>query len=178
MAELSTVCTTRFDSPIGSLGVASTEVGLAYVALPHASGRGLEGHLAQHFPRVPVVEDAAANQLAVAQILSFLEGATTAFELALDLRGTPFQREVWQTLREIPFGETRSYAQVAQAVRRPTALRAVGSANGANPVSLVVPCHRVVSSDGSLGGYGGGRELKARLLAMERSHVSADGRLL
>ena len=178
MAELSTVYTTRFDSPIGSLGVASTELGLAYVALPHASGRGLEGHLAQHFPSARVGEDIAANQSAVTQILAFLEGATTVFELALDLRGTPFQCEVWQTLREIPFGETRSYAQVAQSVCRPTAFRAVGSANGANPVSLVVPCHRVVSSDGSLGGYGGGRELKARLLAMERSHVSADGRLL
>ena len=178
MAELSTVLTARFDSPIGSLGVASTELGLAYVALPHASGRGLEGHLAKHFPSAQVAEDIAANQSAVEQILSYLEGTTRAFELALDLRGTPFQCEVWQELREIPFGETRSYAQVARAVRRPTALRAVGAANGANPVSLVVPCHRVVSSDGSLGGYGGGRELKARLLAMERSHVSADGRLL
>ena len=120
MAELSTVYTTRFDSPIGSLGVASTELGLAYVALPHASGRGLEGHLAKHFLSAQVAEDIAANQSAVEQIHSYLEGTTRAFELALDLRGTPFQCEVWQALREIPFGDTRSYAQVARAVRRPT----------------------------------------------------------
>jgi len=177
MAGLSTVYTTRFDSPIGTLGVASTELGLAYVALPHASGRALEGHLAQWFATAPRLEDLSPNQRAVEQILAFLEGETQVFELALDLRGTPFQCEVWQALCEIPFGETRSYAEVAQRVKRPRALRAVGAANGANPVSLVVPCHRVVASDGTLGGYGGGRELKARLLAMERSH-SGDERLL
>ena len=121
MAELSTVYTTRFDSPIGSLGVASTDLGLAYVALPHASGRGLEGHLAHWFPGACRVEEVAANQPAVEQILAYLEGGERIFELALDLRGTPFQCEVWQALREIPFGETRSYAQVARAVRRPTA---------------------------------------------------------
>jgi len=178
MAEVSTVYTTRLDSPIGTLGLASTELGLAYVALPHASGRGLEGHLAQWFEGSQRLADVAPNQRAAEQILAFLEGELRAFDLALDLRGTAFQCEVWQALREIPFGETRSYAQVAREVRRPSALRAVGAANGANPVSLVVPCHRVVASDGSLGGYGGGRELKARLLAMERSHSGGTDRLL
>lgn len=178
MAELSILYSTRFDSPIGTLGVASTELGLAYVALPHASGRGLEGHVAQWFAGASRLEDVSPNQCAVEQILAFLEGGTRVFELALDLRGTPFQCEVWQALREIPFGETRSYAQVARSVRRPRALRAVGAANGANPISLVVPCHRVVASDGSLGGYGGGRDLKARLLAMERSRAGDEGRLL
>ena len=99
------------------------------------------------------------------------------FDLALDLRGTPFQREVWAALLDIPYGETRSYVEVGRAVGRPRASRAVGGANNANPIALVVPCHRVIAADGSLGGYGGGLELKARLLAMERSHPSL-GQLL
>ena len=100
--------------------------------------------------------------------------AEQPFEIQLDLRGTPFQHAVWAALLEIPYGERRSYKDIAIAVGRPTALRAVGSANNANPVSLIVPCHRVIASDGSLGGYGGGLELKARLLAMERSRPSRD----
>ena len=89
------------------------------------------------------------------------------FDLLLDLRGTDFQRQVWGELQKIPFGDQRSYREIAMAVGRPKAVRAVGSANGSNPVSLVVPCHRVINSDGKLGGYGGGLPLKARLLAME-----------
>ena len=118
------------------------------------------------------------NRVAASQILQYLEGKRTEFELPLDLRGTPFQRLVWGKLLEIPYGETRSYQEIARAVRRPRALRAVGNANGANPVSLVVPCHRVVASGGKLGGYGGGLSLKARLLAMERAHRPSQGCLL
>jgi len=81
---------------------------------------------------------------------------------------------VWAELQTIPYGETRSYQEVASAVGRPRAVRAVGAANGANPISIVVPCHRVIASDGKLGGYGGGLELKARLLAMERTHATGD----
>ncbi len=86
----------------------------------------------------------------------------------LDPRGTEFQLRVWNALREIPYGETRSYAEVAAQVGTPRAVRAVGTANGANPLSLVIPCHRVIASGGKLGGYGGGLDLKARLLAMEQ----------
>ena len=110
------------------------------------------------------------------QLLEYFEGKRTAFDLPLDLRGTPFQLEVWRALLAIPYGETRSYAEIARAVGRPAAVRAVGAANGANPIAIVVPCHRVIAADGSLGGYGGGLELKARLLAMERS--GAPGALL
>ena len=85
---------------------------------------------------------------------------------------------MWRALREIPYGETRTYAEIAAAVGRPAATRAVGAANGANPLSLVVPCHRVVASGGGLGGYGGGLDLKARLLAMERAHHPSQGWLL
>ncbi len=99
------------------------------------------------------------------------------FELPLDLRGTPFQRAVWEALQEIPYGETRSYAEIARRVGQPNAVRAVGAANGANPVALIVPCHRVIASGGKLGGYGGGLALKGKLLAMERSRP-AQGQLL
>ena len=108
----------------------------------------------------------------------YLEGRRTAFDLPLDLRGTEFQLRVWAALRGIPYGETRSYREVARALQRPRAVRAVGSANGANPLPLVIPCHRVVASDGKLGGYGGGLALKAKLLAMERSQHPAQGCLL
>jgi O-6-methylguanine DNA methyltransferase len=160
------------DSPIGSLRLASTEVGLAYVALPHASGRGLSGFLRRALPEARVTEGFEPNRVASRQICDYLEGKRCEFDLPLDLRGTPFQLDVWRALREIPYGETRSYADIARVVGRPAATRAVGAANGANPLSLVVPCHRVVASGGGLGGYAGGLDLKARLLAMERSQAT------
>jgi methylated-DNA-[protein]-cysteine S-methyltransferase len=172
------VHTAQLDSPIGPLRLASTRVGLAYVELPHASGCGLEGWLRRRLPDARRQEGFAPNRAAAAEILEYLEGKRTEFGIPLDLRGTEFQRRVWNALLEIPYGETRSYHTVARSIGRPRAVRAVGAANGANPVSLVVPCHRVIAADGRLGGYGGGLELKARLLAMERAHAPASGRLL
>ena len=163
------VYTSWLAAPIGALRLASTAKGLAFLELPHASGRGLEGWLRRCLPDARCSESEAAHREAGSQLLEYLEGARTRFELPLDLRGTPFQLRVWEALLEIPYGETRSYREIARAVRKPDAVRAVGSANGANPVALVVPCHRVIQSGGRLGGYGGGLELKARLLAMERS---------
>lgn len=87
--------------------------------------------------------------------------------------GTPFQLQVWRAVATIPFGETRTYAEIARVIGRPAATRAVGAANGANPLPLVIPCHRVIGSDGSLTGYGGGIALKARLLAWERGELGA-----
>jgi O-6-methylguanine DNA methyltransferase len=171
------VHTAQIDSPIGSLRVASTERGLAYVGLPSASGRGLRGWLERSVPGARCADGFAPNRAAIAQILEYLEGKRVAFDLPLDLRGTDFQTAVWQALLEIPYGETRSYAEIARRVGRPKAVRPVGAANGANPVALVVPCHRAIASDGGLGGYGGGLRLKAKLLAMERSRPS-QGKLL
>jgi O-6-methylguanine DNA methyltransferase len=169
-----TVHIAQSNSPIGLLRIASTQKGLAYVELPHPSGMGLSSWLEHNVPDAKCVDDMGPNRAPIEQILEFLDGQRNDFEIQLDLRGTPFQHAVWAALLEIPYGEHRSYKDIACAVDRPTALRAVGSANNANPVSLVVPCHRVIASDGSLGGYGGGLELKARLLAMEGSGPSRD----
>ena len=98
---------------------------------------------------------------------AYLRGELTRFSVSLDLQGTPFQLSVWQALREIPYGEVRSYAAIAQAIGRPAAVRAVGAANGANPVPVIVPCHRVIGSNGELVGFGAGVEWKLRLLGTE-----------
>ncbi|MDH5307253.1 MAG: methylated-DNA--[protein]-cysteine S-methyltransferase [Myxococcales bacterium] len=172
-----TVYVARVDTPIGPLRVASTASGLAYVELPHESGSGLRGWAHRVLPHAQLLEGFAPNRAAITQLQEYLAGKRTDFELPLDLRGTAFQVTVWTALRGIPYGETRTYAEIARAVERPRALRAVGAANGANPLALVVPCHRVVASGGKLGGYAGGLELKARLLAMEQSRP-ARGALL
>jgi len=176
---METVHLGEFESPIGPLRILSTARGLAYLELPHANGRGLAGWLSRYAPGAKPVPAFAPNRAAIAQVLEYLEGKRTVFGLPLDLRGTPFQLDVWRELLGIPYGETRSYGQVARAIGQPLACRAVGAANGANPLPLVVPCHRVVASHG-LGGYGGGLALKRRLLALERSTGAAprQGRLL
>lgn len=102
------------------------------------------------------------------QLHAYAAGRLARFDLKLSTGGTPFQRQVWAALLEIPTGETRTYGQIARAVGRPEAARAVGAANGANPVMLVTPCHRVIGADGSLTGFGGGLELKAAMLDFER----------
>ena len=101
----------------------------------------------------------------------YFAGELREFALPLAPEGTPFQLRVWAELCRIPYGSTISYAELARRIGEPKAVRAVGAANGANPIAIVVPCHRVIAADGSLGGYGGGLALKARLLAMERSRA-------
>src|SRR5437016_2242711 len=104
---------------------------------------------------------------AAKQLRAYLAGDLRVFDLPLDMQGTVFQKRVWNELEKIPYGETRSYQQIAVAVGAPQAVRAVGAANGANPVPIVVPCHRVIGSSGKLTGYGGGLPLKKRLLELE-----------
>ena len=101
----------------------------------------------------------------------YFAGTRRSFDLPFDLQGTEFQLEVWRALAEIPYGETRTYGEQAAALGRPRAVRAVGSANGRNPLSIVLPCHRVVGSDGALRGFAGGLEVKAALLAFEHGQV-------
>ena len=167
LSEMEVLFTTRFDSPIGPLRIVSSEKGLAYVELPHANGRGFAGWKRTHAHRAEVVERRAAHDDTIDQLLEFLEGGRRVFSLDLDLRGTPFQLAVYGQVAKIAYGETLSYSDIAQAIGRPKAVRAVGAANGANPIPLVIPCHRVIARGGALQGYAGGLDLKARLLAME-----------
>ena len=115
--------------------------------------------------------DHAAFREATAQLGAYFAGELQSFDLELAPRGTPFQLEVWQALRTIPYGETRSYGQLAAQVGRPGASRAVGAANGSNPISIVVPCHRVIGADGKLTGFGGGLPRKQWLLSMEQGQA-------
>ncbi len=176
---METVHLAEFESPLGPLRILCTARGVAYLELPHANGRGLAGWLSRHAPDAKIVEAFAPNRAAVAQVVEYLAGKRTGFALPLDLRGTPFQKKVWQELLRIPYGETRSYHEVAHAIGEPSAARAVGGASGANPVALIVPCHRVVAARG-LGGYAGGLALKRHLLALERTRATAprQGRFL
>jgi methylated-DNA-[protein]-cysteine S-methyltransferase len=155
----------RVDSPVGRLELVATDAGLAAVLWPNdRPGRvrlAIDGEDAAH----PVLADAAR------QLLEYFERRRTRFELPLDPAGTPFQRLVWHALLTIPYGETRSYAEIARQIGRPAAVRAVGAANGRNPLSIVTPCHRVVGSNGTLTGFAGGLEVKAYLLALEQQGV-------
>jgi O-6-methylguanine DNA methyltransferase len=147
-------------SPIGELVVEADDEAVTAVWLP---GRRPErADLATGSGRLPEALRAAARQLE-----EYFARRRRRFDLPLRLGGTPFQRQVWQTLADIGYGETWSYGELAAAVGRPAAFRAVGQANGANPIPIVLPCHRVVASGGRIGGYGGGLEMKRRLLALE-----------
>ena len=117
--------------------------------------------------------DGVAFPDAVEQLESYFAGERTEFDLELELLGTPFQRSVWAALLTIPYGETRSYGEIAAQIGSPGAFRAVGLANGHNPIGIIVPCHRVIGSNGSLTGYGGGLDRKRALLALEKSRNPA-----
>jgi AraC family transcriptional regulator, regulatory protein of adaptative response / methylated-DNA-[protein]-cysteine methyltransferase len=157
---------TTAESPLGNLLVAATDKGVCTVSL-RESEEGAEDTLRARFPRAEIRRDDAALKPALNSVLARIAGRRLDDALPLDLQGTDFQREVWNELLAIPPGSTRSYLDVAQAIKRPKATRAVAQACGANPVAVVVPCHRVVMSDGSIGGYSGLPGVKKALLAAE-----------
>jgi methylated-DNA-[protein]-cysteine S-methyltransferase len=150
---------TTIDSPLGALLVARDDEGITAVLLP--SGKR---------PAVPAadwVRDDAAFDDARSQLAEYFAGERTAFDLPLHMIGSEFQRRVWTALRDIPCGETASYGAIAEQIGAPGAARAVGLANGQNPIAIIVPCHRVIGADGSLTGYGGGLPAKQWLLSHE-----------
>lgn len=154
------------DSHLGKVLIAASEKGLCAVSL-RESDAGAEESLGARFPRATIVRDDDALRHQLAAVLDRISGRRLDDALPLDLHGTEFQREVWHQLLAIPPGKTRSYLDVAQAIDRPKATRAVAQACGANPVAVVVPCHRVVMSDGSIGGYSGLPGVKKALLDAE-----------
>lgn len=154
-----------FDSPIGPLVVAAVDGAIAHLLLPKG---GKPAHVAPEWHRAP-----AQLRDARAQLAAYFAGKLLAFDLDLAPRGTEFQRSVWSELRRIPYGDTTSYIELARRIGNPNAMRAVGAANGANPIAIVVPCHRVIGHDGQLVGFGGGLPAKRWLLDHERRHAPA-----
>lgn len=151
------------DSPVGKLKLVASEIGLIAVLWENDNPRRV--------PLTSLLEDNHQNILLEAerQLKQYFAGERSSFSIPLDMRGTPFQKDVWRALQAIPFGETLSYGQIASKLGRPSASRAVGAANGRNPISIVVPCHRVIGSTGKLTGFAGGLNAKAHLLNLEKA---------
>jgi len=158
---------TAFGTALGVVLVAATDRGVCSIKLGE-SPRKLRRLLAEEFSEAELVEDARALAGVRKSIADFLRGETSLARVPVDVRGTAFQRKVWEELRRIPRGETRSYAEIARAIGSPGAQRAVGSACGANPAAIIIPCHRALRSDGGLGGYAWGVERKKKLLEIEK----------
>lgn len=157
-----------FEFRIGKILLAASPRGLCAVKLGDDAG-SLRRLLQAEFCEAELVEDTAALQAHRREVAAFLGGKAGLERVPIDIRGTVFQRKVWDALRRIPRGETRTYKDIARAIGSPAAVRAVGSACGANPVALLVPCHRALRSDGGLGGYAWGLERKQRLLELEKT---------
>jgi len=161
-----------FETALGWVACLSSDKGLKRVTLPHGSRAGAMEALGD-------IKGAENNPAAFAELdkklKAFYRGQKVEFDLPLDLSdGTPFRQKVWQAIKEIPYGETRSYAWVAQRAGRPGGARAAGQATGDNPLGVVVPCHRVIAADGTIGGFGGGHiaiNLKRRLLQLEKVKI-------
>lgn len=152
-------------SPVGRLQVFATEAGLCGLLWPAIVDKRFGNAVAVAVGEVPVFLELKK------QLGEYFAGVRKDFDLPIELIGTEFQQDTWRALQKIPFGQTRTYAQQAQAIGRPKAVRAVGAANGKNPISIVIPCHRVIGKDGSLTGFAGGTATKRRLLNMEQAEL-------
>ncbi len=155
---------TQIDSPIGPLLLAADETGLRRIEFI-SSKRA-------HPPEADWTEDTRPVKEVIRQLRAYFAGKLETFELPLAPEGTDFQQKVWRRLCDIPYGETISYGQLAQRIGNPNASRAVGLANGSNPIPIIIPCHRVIGSNGKLTGYGGGLPIKEKLLALERRQLT------
>jgi methylated-DNA-[protein]-cysteine S-methyltransferase len=154
---------TRVESPLGPLTLAVGDEGLREIRFPH-SGQPAA-------PDPSWAEDSSSAADLIRQLRAYFAGELETFDLPLAPRGTPFQQRVWAALCKIPYGETISYGELAKRIGNPNAARAVGLANGSNPIPIVIPCHRVIGSNGKLTGYGGGLPIKEKLLALERRQL-------
>lgn len=151
----------RIDTPVGELTLVGSDRGLAAVLWENDRPGRVRLDIAGERDDHPILIRAAR------QLREYFAGQRRTFDVQLDFSGTEFQRKVWAALLTIPFGETRSYKQIAVQVGSPAAVRAVGAANGRNPISIIAPCHRVIGANGTLTGFAGGLDVKARLLALE-----------
>jgi len=161
---MSEVYYTKFESPVGPLLLAGDRKALRRVSFESSKHSAL--------PQADWKQNRAAFAEAIRQLQAYFRGELKEFDLPLAMEGTEFQLRVWNELRAIPYGETISYAQLAGRIGNPQAVRAVGAANGCNPIPIIVPCHRVIGSDGSLTGFGGGLPTKKMLLELENKQLS------
>lgn len=166
-----TIWYTSYASPVGTVLIASSIRGVCRLATPGESMEEFQEAVHKQFPGCKLIKGEAENRQVVRELEEYFAGKRKTFMCNLDLRGTKFQNRVWKALQEIPYGETRSYEEIARAAECERGCRAVGQANGANPVSIIVPCHRVIAKGGKLGGYGGGLEMKTYLLKLERNNA-------
>lgn len=148
--------------------IAATTEGLCYVGSQNASFEELSAWVKKELPNYVLLEDKHVLKPYRTELIDYLEGQRKQFTFPIDLHGTPFQQSVWKVLQEIPYGKTVSYTYIAEQIQKPNAVRAVGTAIGANPVLITVPCHRVVAKSGKLTGYRGGLKMKEQLLGLEK----------
>ena len=157
----------RFTTPVGQLIVVRSPVGVCYIGLPPTTLSQVKGWAGKAFPGAPLQPAPEPFHLERQELLAYVRGERTTFTFALDHHNSPFAMNVLDAVHRIPYGETASYRAIAERIGRPRSFRAVGQAVAANPLPLAIPCHRVVGSDGTLTGYGGGLPLKQQLIEME-----------
>jgi len=163
---MTTVYTSSFETPLGTFHAAATDRGLALLMLPGTTEKEFESTLKKLYPDCERSTGGVVLDKTEYEINAYLAGSLTRFTVEVDWTGTPFSRQVLKEVSRIPYGETRTYGEVASKIGKPKAFRAVGSANAHNAVPIVVPCHRVIAT-GGLGGYGGGLPMKEKLLKLE-----------
>ncbi len=152
--------------------VAATSKGICYIGSPNAAFEELESWAGKQLSTYVLIEDEERLAPYTMEVLAYIDGRRTSFTVARDLYGTPFQQQVWQVLQELYYGQTISYSEVAERLGKPKSVRAVASAIGSNPVLFVVPCHRVIAKNGTLGGFRAGLGVKKQLLALEKESTS------
>lgn len=158
--------------------VGATTKGLCYVGSPNQPIDELADWLKTHFSGSDLLPDDAACRPYVAELTEYFQGVRHTFTVPFDLHGTPFQLAVWNALGEIPYGQTQTYTEIADRIKKSKAVRAVGAAIGANPLLVTIPCHRVIGKSGSLTGYRGGLDMKKRLLELEKERPAVERRTL
>lgn len=147
---------------------AATSKGLCYVSSPNSSIEELKDWVKRRFSYFKLIEDNTVLLPFKEEFIEYLQGKRKSFTFPIDVQGTPFQQEIWKALKQIPYGETYTYSQIAEKIYKPSAVRAVGNAIGANPVLIFVPCHRVIGKNGTLTGYRGGLEMKKTFITSRK----------
>lgn len=160
--------------PTMNLYIAASDKGLVYVGTEHSSFEKLEQYCRKLYPDCKIIHDEKFIQPYASQFIEYLNGKRKQFTLPFDLHGTPFQRKVWEALCSIPYGKTAAYSDVAMRIGKPEAVRAVGGAIGANPLPIIIPCHRVIGKNGKLTGYSGGLDVKEKVLSLESAFYGAN----